>query len=404
MPETCSVPSSQVARRVATFKSALLPLSETFILEQVASCSFWHNRLFGYSLVQGGLSIEVVDHDVLWHGQRPLLAKLLNRVSRQRFEPYLAAKRIRSFSPDLIHVHFGTEAQSNWNLISRFDLPIVVTLHGRDITVRPDEWESGNQGKRMANYPKGLRRLARDSRVHFVAVSQWIRQAAMDFGLPSEKIDVHPIGVDIRRFTPAPELRMSPPVILFVGRLVEKKGVEYLLHAMPSILQQSPQARIVVIGDGPLQDSARSLVRKLCIPVEFLGSQPSEIVLGWMRKSTVLCLPSVTAKDGDAEGLGIVLLEAQSCGIPVVTSARGGRDEGIEDGVTGFSVAERDIEGLADRIAQILGHEALRDRLSLAARDRMIRLFDIRSCTLSLENRYEKLVERHLKKCTASRL
>ncbi len=392
MPDPSSKSLMPPSRKVLTFKNSLLPPSETFILEQVAAFERWKNRLFGYTREPGGLSLSAVDHDVLWPNLHPLVVRYLDRICGKRLNAWQGARRIAAWAPNLVHTHFGNEVCRHWNLFSRLDVPIVVTLHGRDITVRPEVWDSGRLGRINVGYPAQLRSLASDGRVHFVAVSDWIRRAAEAFGLPADTIPVHHIGVDVERFKPAPDMRLDPPVVLFVGRLVEKKGVAWLLRAMPAILSEHPGARLVLIGDGPMRSGLVAAAAESGVPAEFLGAQSPAVVLEWMRKAAVLCLPSVTGQDGDAEGFGMVLLEAQSCGTPVVTSAKGGADEGIEDGVTGYAVEERDVEAIADRVSRILGSESLRMAMSIAARERVVERFDIRACTRSLEDRYEQIL------------
>jgi len=110
-----------------------------------------------------------------------------------------------------------------------------------------------------------------------------------------------------------------------------------------------------------------------------------------LNEARVLCLPSLTAANGDAEGLGMVLLEAQACGVPVVTSARGGASEGIIDGVTGFSFAENDVEELSERLYAVLADDVRALAMSHAARQFVLEAFDIRKCTQQLEDLYEEV-------------
>lgn len=302
------------------------------------------------------------------------------------------AKAIRTFHPDIVHVHFGTELQQNWGVFEGLGVPIVATLHGRDITVRTDVWESGVCGRRMIEYPRRLRSLASDPRVTFVAVSRSIREAAIEFGIPPDKLVVQYIGIDIERFSPSSLGEVAGSLVLFVGRMVEKKGVPYLIQAMARVRERRPDTRLVLIGDGPELGSCKDLAERLGVHAEFQGAQSPESVLEWMRRARVLSLPSVTASDGDAEGFGMVILEAQACGVPVITSARGGAEEGIEDGVTGMAHAEKDVDAIARGILDLLQDDPLWSRMASAARSRMVEKFDIRSCTRSLEDRFDELV------------
>jgi glycosyltransferase involved in cell wall biosynthesis len=106
----------------------------------------------------------------------------------------------------------------------------------------------------------------------------------------------------------------------------------------------------------------------------------------------VMCLPSITAASGDAEGLGLVILEAQASGVPVVTSARGGAQEGIVDGQTGFAFAEHDVPAMAQRLYEVLSDDALAARLSAAAPAFVARAHDLFRQTAALEDLYDRLV------------
>jgi glycosyltransferase involved in cell wall biosynthesis len=106
----------------------------------------------------------------------------------------------------------------------------------------------------------------------------------------------------------------------------------------------------------------------------------------------VFCLPSLTAGDGDAEGFGIVLLEAQASGVPVVTSAMGGATEGVLHGETGFAFAEKDIDAMAEYLCRILMDDELARSMSVAARRFVAEKFNLKRCTSALEDHYDALV------------
>ena len=122
--------------------------------------------------------------------------------------------------------------------------------------------------------------------------------------------------------------------------MVEKKGANILIEAFARVRKQIENAELVMVGDGPLLAEFKQLAQQLRVPVTFTGTLSSDQVKQQIDEARVFCLPSVTATNGDAEGFGLVLLEAQACGVPVVTSARGGATEGIKDGVTGCAFPE----------------------------------------------------------------
>ncbi len=143
-------------------------------------------------------------------------------------------------------------------------------------------------------------------------------------------------------------------LILFVARLVEKKGCEYLIRAAAQLRERQRDARLVIIGDGPLRKELEQLAVELKVPAEFLGVQGPDAVRGWMQRARVLCNPSVTAANGDTEGLGMVFAEAQATGLPVVSTQHGGIPEVVRDGETGLLARERSVEELTSHLERML--------------------------------------------------
>jgi len=234
--------------------------------------------------------------------------------------------------------------------------------------------------------------LSRSAKVYFVAVSNAIKRRAMEYGIAPERVMVRHTGIDLERFhfsgVPVIARRRR---ILFVGRFVEKKGGEYLLRAFARLRKAVPDAELTMVGDGPLLKKFQQLVGELHIPVRFPGALSATEVKREIDEARVLCLPSVTAANGDAEGFGMVLLEAQACGVPVVTSARGGAEEGVIDGKTGFAFAERDVDTLAERLTRVLSDDDLALSMAEEAQKFVRHRFDIRSCTRSLEQLYDDI-------------
>lgn len=130
--------------------------------------------------------------------------------------------------------------------------------------------------------------------------------------------------------------------------------------------------------------------------MSFLGAQDSEEVKAQLHQARVFCLPSITASNGDAEGFGLVVLEAQSCGIPAITSARGGAQEGIEDGMTGRSFEEGDLNEFTKSIQKYL--ELYYPKISIITRDFVEKNFNISNTTKNLEKIYNDLFQKFNKK------
>ena len=299
-------------------------------------------------------------------------------------------KLVRMIKPNLIHAHFGFDGVEAWPIAQALGVPLLVTLHGSDITTAMDWFAAGRAGRRWQSYPARLARLAQQPRVSFVAVSENILQAALSAGLPAEKLTVRYIGVDTKRFAPGGlPVGQRAPVILLLGRLVEKKGARYLLDAFEIVRRKMPAAELVIAGDGPEKQALAA--RAVAIGgVRLTGAFNPAQARDLLASARVLCAPSITAQSGDAEGLQIAILEAQASGVPVVTSARGGATEGILDGETGFAFAERDVEAMAAHLIQLLSENTLAQAFSTAAARFAAQKFEIGRCTAALETLYDQ--------------
>jgi glycosyltransferase involved in cell wall biosynthesis len=381
------------APRVAVYRSPILPLSETFIRDQVLALRRWQATLVGETLIGQRPTLDGIALRVLADTALGRLVRRADRAAELLLERSPRKRHLfRSLRPALVHVHFATEAVRLWPTVGPMGLPMIVTLHGYDINTHADWWRAGHGGRLMRSYPDRLLALSRHRAVHFIAVSNAIRRAALAYGLPADRLNVRHIGIQTSRFQRG-EVALSrrAPDVLFVGRLVEKKGGTYLIQAAARLRDRVPGLRLVFLGDGPQREALVREARQLGVRAEFRGAQPHEEVRRQLRWSRALCLPSITAHNGDAEGLPMVILEAQAAGVPVITSAAGGCEEGIVDGVTGFAVVERDVAQLADRLETLMLDEAVVDATSARAAEFVREHFDIARCTRSLEALYDEV-------------
>jgi glycosyltransferase involved in cell wall biosynthesis len=381
-------------KTVLLYASNVLPWSETFIREQILALRRWRGVLVGmhraYQLPLDGIDVCILGRDS---------PSLLDRAQWRLYRsvgtiPRAAAAQLRAEQPSVLHAHFGVEGVKAWPIAKALNVPMVVTLHGYDININREWWEAGRGGSGMRKYPEKLLELASQPRVTFVAVSKAIRRRAISYGVPEDKVVVRHIGVDASKFVPRGRpVAERRPRVLFIGRLVEKKGCEYLIRAFAKLRQKVPEASLIIIGEGKLRGRLQYLVDELAISAEFLGAQPASRVQHELELARVLCLPSVTADNGDAEGFGLVLLEAQASGVPVVTSALGGASEGIREGITGFAFGERDVDGLATRLIQLLVDDALAHALSIAGPRFVSEHFNLSHCTAALESLYDAALD-----------
>ena len=380
---------------VLVYRGDLLPISETFIKHQMLALSRWRGVLTGQRQLDE-LSLEGLPIEVLRPTDRSIFERARWKVSEAAGTlPRAVIEQLKRSRPALVHAHFGVEASTASRIAQALDVPLLVTLHGYDVNIAREWWETGHAGRSMRRYPARLLELSRRSNVAFLAVSEAIRERAIDYGIPEIKISVHYIGVDCARFRPTGRpIAQRDRRVLFVGRLVEKKGCEYLIRAFARVQQAVPESSLIIVGDGALRESLTQEARALGVRAEFRGECTGEQVQREFALARVFCLPSVTAANGDAEGFGLVVLEAQASGVPVVTSARGGAVEGLADGRTGYAVRERDVDALTERLIELLINDDIATSFSEAGRRFAVDNFELSRCTDALETIYDRVSSR----------
>jgi colanic acid/amylovoran biosynthesis glycosyltransferase len=370
--------------RVVIFCDHLLYPSETFIQAQAGALSEYDPVFAGSRRVAGlRLSEERV------YTVNP--GSLLGKIHELRFKILGSApamvKQLEALHPVLLHAHYGPNGLRALPLASRLRVPLIVTFHGSDITITDLRYQKSYLGFRYYFANKG--KLKKSDAV-FLAVSKFVQRKLLEQGFPSEKTFVQYTGVDTRKFRPAST--EDRPIILFVGRMVEFKGPEFLIRAASEVQRQFPAAEVVFIGDGALRKDLERLAKQSLRLYSFLGVRTPEEVRDWMNRASMLCMPSVTTRSGEAEGFGMVCAEAQAVGKPVVAFSCGGIPEIISHGVTGFLAPERDWQALARNLATLLQNAELRERFGRSARDAILRQFDLQQCTRQLEGVYGAVV------------
>lgn len=374
-----------MTKPIVVFSGRLLPPSETFIRTQGEGLQQFTSYYVGSRLVKGiPLPTErtlVVNQGGYLGAAEEVVFKLLGCAPR-------LYQKLQQLNPLLIHAHFGVCGTLALPLAQALKVPLIVTFHGLDATMTDDYARSNSISTRV--YLRRRETLKREARL-FITVSEFIKAKLIEQGFPSDKIVVHSIGVDTETFQPKPTV-LREPVALFVGRLIEKKGCEYLIKAMAMVQPEMPDVELVIVGDGPLRPQLEGLAAKSLKRYKFLGMQPPEVVRSWMNRARLLAVPSVTASTGDSEGLPSVVVEAQAMGLPVVGSIHAGIPQAVAHGKTGFLVPERDWQGLAKHILHLLKDPVLWQRFSLDGQQQMRANFDLRKQTLALESIYDAVL------------
>jgi glycosyltransferase involved in cell wall biosynthesis len=363
---------------VAIWRSELLPGSETFIRHQAEAMTRWRPRVVGGVKVDSpaARAADSVAYSAgPWERVAWRTMRLTGRSSR--VESLLAAS-----NPTLVHAHFGGEGWLIGSSARHLGVPMVLTVHGADVTAVPRA--PGIRGVRG----RWKLRRAFDQATIIIAVSQFIRSRAIECGADPAKVRVHHVGIPLPRF---PAVAPKHWDVVFVGRFVEKKGIDDLLVATAAV-RGVPRPRCVLVGGGPLERQMRERARQLGVDATFVGPQPPVVVEEYLARSRVFVGPSRTAANGDAEGLGMVFLEAASHGLPVCSYRHGGVPEAVRHGETGLLCEEGDVRSLADNIRRLLVDDGLRSRLGSRARQHVERDFDVLRNTRTLEDLYDEVV------------
>jgi glycosyltransferase involved in cell wall biosynthesis len=266
---------------------------------------------------------------------------------------------------DLLHAHWvlpqGLVAALAAIVLRR---PVLVTAHGTDVLAT-----------------KGVlrRMLLKFAARRAGACTANSRMLSADFHEKSGvAVQIIPMGVDTLRFCPSAshwshkrQMRASYPNVLFVGRLVEQKGVTYLIQAMKEVCAQFPQAKLTVVGEGPQESALKKQVEGLGLGsvVEFAGPVANDALPEVYRQSDVVVVPSITTSDGSAEALGVVALEAAACGIPVIATRVGGVPEFIEDRRNGILTPPGDSHAISQGIIELIRDDDLYFRIATEARN-----------------------------------
>lgn len=374
---------------VLIYRSDLLPPSETFVAAQAHALRRFSPCFAGLRLVPAGLPLDPCETLVLTRNNN-LSDKLRRRLFvRTGIAPeFVRALRLRR--PALLHAHFAIDAAAALPLQAQLNIPLIVTLHGYDATSTDHALRRSAPGRVYLRRKTELRARAR----FFVCVSEHIRRQALERGVPEEKIRVLPIGVDLNFFTPDPlRSRSLDPVVLFVGRLVEKKGCDHLIGAMVQVEARHPTAKLLIVGDGPLLDPLRIQARDSLRNCTFLGSQPPAVVRDLMYRASLLAAPSIIAASGDTEGLPITLCEAQAIGLPIAGFRGPGVSEAVVENETALLVSPGDERALAEAISCLLTDPALAGRFAAAGRSRAETHFSLEAQTARLEDLYTEALE-----------
>jgi glycosyltransferase involved in cell wall biosynthesis len=415
------VSEGQNSQKVAYLLKRFPRLSETFILHEVLELERQGLALQIYSLLtpenQMVPAAQAVRSPITYLPQKnfPGLVRLLAAAARRffknpwKFAAVSAAALIRfrrqSKAMDILyasylsgqleqagvthlHAHYANTPSTVALLVHQFTgIPFSFTAHAKDIYL---------SSKQELAYKMRRARMV----VTCTGYNQQYLARLLD---PQDRVTIHRIyhGLDLSIFPAdavafpdaaasedAADSPVPRPLILSVARLVEKKGLAYLLQACRQLKDQGIDFDCRIIGEGPLRPQLEQQIRELNIAdrVELCGAETHERVIDLYRQASVMVLPAVVAENGDRDGIPNVLVEAMMMGAPVISTPVSGIPELLTTESNGLLVAERDSAALAEAIARLLGDSDLRARLTAAARRTVLERFDMATNARHLTN------------------
>jgi colanic acid/amylovoran biosynthesis glycosyltransferase len=287
---------------------------------------------------------------------------------------------------DIIHCQFGPLGFLGmyFRMIAVPKAKVITSFRGSDLTMY------------LSQYGDGIYQKVFDKGDFFLPISNFFKNKLIDLGCDEKKIVVLHSGIDCSRFSfttrrPHPDGKVR---IVSTGRLVEKKGIEYGIRAVAKLAKMNLDIEYNIIGDGSLKPDLKQLIQELDVGniVNLLGWKQQQEVVQILNDSHIFVAPCVTSKDNNQEGIPNVLKEAMAMGLPVVSTHHSGIPELVEDGVSGFLVAERDVNALTEKLSYLIAHSEVWPEMGASGRAYVEKHYEIGQLNDHLAKIYEKLL------------
>jgi len=380
--------------------------------------AFRHEKLIyeeeGYDVYTFSMASSVPD-DLT---DNDIVSVVSDKSYRNKISKYLGNKGITNdlklaldkINPHLVHVHLVSDYPiSIYSALASY--PVIHTLHGPNLFCATS-WGCIKSNSKLCEMGVGIKCLKNKCvslktfplQYELAKRSEyWCKKNILAYLCPSKQIKA---SAESLGYTPAIYLPLSIdrefenielekpgdiPTILFVGALVEQKGLYYLIEALDQILEVMPETILKIAGRGVMEAQLQTMIKDKGIEssVQFLGFCSRDEVIGLYKKSTVLAVPSIWK-----EQFGLVGPEALACGLPAVGSDIGGIPEWLEDGRGGYLARPRDSSDLADKLLRIIKDKDLRDAMSVKGREFILNNFSPRKYKeniLNVVNKYKRL-------------
>lgn len=368
---------------IGHFTQASVGISETFIHDLMQDLNRRAACLTFFCGASKGTPIEGIPTVFTGYYELPAiiayplfkLGLLMGRKGRSlnlKFQQLSASYRLSAFKKeltalDVAYIEYGTSAPVLCNLFRKVKLPYVIHVHAYDVTSAFADECYKETFVDACNVAHAI-----------VVVSKHIKRLLILAGIDEERIVVVRLGIKEQAIAPMSweNRRKSPPSVIHLGRLVPKKHPVALLHAFALVQQEVPDARLTIIGDGPLMGEVIERIKQLRLEdcVTLTGALGREEAFPILNRHWVFAQHSVTSIKGDQEGFPVSPSEAAMHGLPVVSTLHSGIPEGVIDGETGFLVQEHDFETMAQRMIYLLRNPDIAEAMGQAGRNRISQL------------------------------
>ncbi|HZX13257.1 MAG TPA: glycosyltransferase [Thermodesulfobacteriota bacterium] len=403
--------------KVAFFLTNFPTISETFILNQITGLidlginfdiyasanpkeGKVHPQVEQYKLLEGAYYSDSLDpiFKRLTRGVKIVLKNfyknplaytevIKSRSLRDLFyvNDFVTNKSKKSY--DLIHAHYGSNGLIGAILKEAgvFRGKLITSFYGYDMSSFINE-----KGENV------YKKLFKHGDLFLPIVDFW-KEKLVDMDCSKDKIVVHRIGINVDEFKfKERKLGCDGVKIITIARLAEKKGLEYSIKAVANLIRTNLGLKIeyIIIGEGPLRKNLENLLLEegMNNNIKLLGRMNQSEIKYYMDDADIFILSSVTALDGDTEGTPTVLMEAQACGLPVVSTRHSGIPEVVLDGKSGFLVPERDVDALSEKLDYLIRNPELWLEMGRYGRKFVEERYDIQKLNQRLVKIYEAIL------------
>ncbi len=283
---------------------------------------------------------------------------------------------------DCVLAEYGPTASKVLNVVKHLDIPMVVHFHGFDASHKPTIDEFAEHYKKVFKYAQAV-----------IVVSKKMNKALLKLGCPSDKIVLATYGPNEAYLGNKPLYKKQQ--FIAVGRFVDKKAPYLTIAAFNKVLQEFPNAKLLMVGDGPLLNTCKKLTAYWNIEnsIEFKGVKTCREILSYMEDSIAFLQHSIIADSGDSEGAPVAILEAQAAALPVISTIHAGIPDVVINNETGFLVEEEDVETMAKYLIRILKEDGLAKTLGEAGRKRIIENFSMKKHLGAIENTINNILK-----------